>query len=113
MARKAKNDRIDAEKIATLLRAGLRGLRARRLALSRARLHGAAQAREPAPGVPLARRAAARERGTVWALDDLRGVHLRRIRITGRAPDGLVFELPIGRYRFGGQEARGREDGSG
>jgi hypothetical protein len=40
-------------------------------------------------------------RATLCAFHHLRGVHLRRIRITGRAPDGLVFELAIGRYRSG------------
>jgi hypothetical protein len=39
--------------------------------------------------------------GALCAFHHLRGVHLRRIRITGRAPDGLVFELPIGRYASG------------
>jgi hypothetical protein len=40
-------------------------------------------------------------RATLCAVHHLRGVHLRRIRITGRAPDGLVFELPIGRFASG------------
>jgi hypothetical protein len=30
-----------------------------------------------------------------------RGVHSGRIRIMGRAPDGLVFDLPVGRFRSG------------
>jgi hypothetical protein len=40
-------------------------------------------------------------RATLCAFHHLRGVHLRRIRITGRAPDALVFELAIGRYAAG------------
>jgi hypothetical protein len=34
-----------------------------------------------------------------------RGVHAGLIRIAGRAPDDLVFELPLGRFRSGDRAA--------
>jgi hypothetical protein len=33
--------------------------------------------------------------------DHQRGVHAGVIRISGRAPDDLVFDLPLGRFRSG------------
>jgi hypothetical protein len=38
---------------------------------------------------------------TLCAAHHQRGVHAGVIRISGRAPDGLVFELPIGRFGAG------------
>ena len=38
---------------------------------------------------------------TLCAAHHQRGVHGGIIRITGRAPDGLVFELPVGRFGAG------------
>jgi hypothetical protein len=38
---------------------------------------------------------------TLCAAHHQRGVHVGGIRITGRAPDGLVFELPLGRFSSG------------
>ncbi len=43
-------------------------------------------------------------RTTLCAWHHLRGVHGGRSRIAGRAPDGLVFELGVGRYRSGDQK---------
>jgi hypothetical protein len=38
---------------------------------------------------------------TLCAAHHQRGVHAGVIRISGRAPDGLVFELPLGRFASG------------
>jgi len=38
---------------------------------------------------------------TLCAAHHQRGVHGGVIRITGRAPEGLVFELPLGRFAAG------------
>jgi len=38
---------------------------------------------------------------TLCAAHQQRGVHAGVIRISGRAPGGLVFELPFGRFRSG------------
>jgi hypothetical protein len=38
---------------------------------------------------------------TLCALHHQRGVHAGVIRVSGRAPDGLVFELPLGRFGSG------------
>jgi hypothetical protein len=38
---------------------------------------------------------------TLCAAHHQRGVHAGVIRISGRAPDELVFELPLGRFRSG------------
>jgi hypothetical protein len=38
---------------------------------------------------------------TLCAWHHQRGVHGGLIRIRGRAPDDLVFELPVGRFRSG------------
>jgi hypothetical protein len=38
---------------------------------------------------------------TLCAAHHLRGVHGGILRISGRAPDGLLFELPLGSYRSG------------
>jgi 5-methylcytosine-specific restriction endonuclease McrA len=38
---------------------------------------------------------------TLCAAHHQRGVHAGVIRISGRAPDGLVFELPVGRFGSG------------
>jgi hypothetical protein len=38
---------------------------------------------------------------TLCAWHHQRGVHAGWIRIMGRAPDGLVFDLPVGRFRSG------------
>ncbi len=38
---------------------------------------------------------------TLCAAHHQRGVHAGVIRITGRAPDRLIFELPLGRFRSG------------
>ena len=50
----------------------------------------------------------ASNRVTLCAFHHLRGVHEDRLRIRGRAPDGLIFELglrdsgvPLVRYRSG------------
>jgi len=40
-------------------------------------------------------------RTTLCAFHHQRGVHAGRVRIWGRAPDALVFELGVGRYRSG------------
>jgi len=40
-------------------------------------------------------------RTTLCAWHHQRGVHGGRIRITGRAPDALLFELGVGRFRSG------------
>jgi hypothetical protein len=40
-------------------------------------------------------------RVALCAFHHLRGVHLGRMRISGRAPDELTFELPLARYRSG------------
>jgi hypothetical protein len=40
-------------------------------------------------------------RVTLCAFHHLRCLHAGRIRIRGQAPDGLVFELPLGVYRSG------------
>jgi hypothetical protein len=40
-------------------------------------------------------------RTTLCALHHHQGVHARRIRIRGEAPDALVFETPLGRWRSG------------
>jgi hypothetical protein len=42
---------------------------------------------------------------TLCAAHHQRGVHAGVIRITGRAPDALVFELPVGRFRSGDRYA--------
>ena len=42
---------------------------------------------------------------TLCAAHHQRGVHAGLIRIAGRAPDGLVFELPLGRFRSGDRVA--------
>jgi hypothetical protein len=42
---------------------------------------------------------------TLCAAHHQRGVHAGMIRISGRAPDGLVFELPLGRFRSGDRAA--------
>ena len=38
---------------------------------------------------------------TLCAFHHQRGVHAGVIRVSGRAPSGLVFELPLGRFRSG------------
>jgi 5-methylcytosine-specific restriction endonuclease McrA len=38
---------------------------------------------------------------TLCAFHHQRGVHAGVIRVSGRAPDGLVFELPLGRFGAG------------
>ena len=77
-------------------------VRARRLALHGAGLHVAAEPARASRAVPLGgRRRRAREPGTLCAAHHQRGVHAGLIRIAGRAPDGLVFELPLGRFRSG------------
>jgi len=38
---------------------------------------------------------------TLCAFHHQRGVHAGVIRVSGRAPDGLVFELPLGRFASG------------
>jgi hypothetical protein len=38
---------------------------------------------------------------TLCAAHHLRGVHAGIVCVSGRAPDGLLFELPLGRYRSG------------
>ena len=38
---------------------------------------------------------------TLCAFHHQRGVHAGVIRVSGRAPDGLVFELPLGRFAAG------------
>jgi hypothetical protein len=38
---------------------------------------------------------------TLCAFHHQRGVHAGVIRISGRAPGGLVFELPLGRFGSG------------
>ena len=43
-------------------------------------------------------------RTTLCAWHHLRGVHGGRIRVVGRAPDHLVFELGVRRYRSGDRE---------
>jgi hypothetical protein len=40
-----------------------------------------------------------------------RGVHAGVIRISGRAPDALVFELPLGRFRSGDRAIASRHEG--
>ena len=42
---------------------------------------------------------------TLCAAHHQRGVHAGLIRIAGRAPDRLVFELPLGRFRSGDRVA--------
>jgi hypothetical protein len=42
---------------------------------------------------------------TLCAAHHQRGVHAGLIRIAGRAPDRLVFELPLGRFRSGDRAA--------
>jgi hypothetical protein len=42
---------------------------------------------------------------TLCAAHHQRGVHTGLIRIAGRAPDHLVFELPLGRFRSGDRVA--------
>ncbi|MGH7287579.1 MAG: hypothetical protein ACREI8_06120 [Myxococcota bacterium] len=42
---------------------------------------------------------------TLCAAHHQRGAHAGVIRITGRAPDGLVFELPLGRFYSGDRAA--------
>jgi hypothetical protein len=38
---------------------------------------------------------------TLCAFHHQRGVHAGVLRIAGRAPGGLVFELPLGRFSAG------------
>lgn len=40
-------------------------------------------------------------RTTLCAFHHYRGVHLGQLGIRGRAPDRLVFELGVGRFRSG------------
>jgi hypothetical protein len=42
---------------------------------------------------------------TLCAAHHQRGVHTGLIHIAGRAPDRLVFELPLGRFRSGDRAA--------
>jgi hypothetical protein len=42
-----------------------------------------------------------RNRITLCAFHHLRGVHAGRMQVRGEAPDGLVFDLPLGRYLSG------------
>jgi hypothetical protein len=42
---------------------------------------------------------------TLCAFHHQRGVHAGVLRIAGRAPAGLVFELPLGRFRAGDRRA--------
>jgi hypothetical protein len=50
---------------------------------------------------------------TLCAAHHQRGVHAGVIRITGRAPDELVFELPLGRFRSGDRALPPARAGSG
>jgi HNH endonuclease len=43
---------------------------------------------------------------TLCAAHHQRGVHAGLIRIAGRAPDCLVFELPLARFRSGDRVAQ-------
>ncbi len=49
---------------------------------------------------------------TLCAAHHQRGVHAGSIRISGRAPNKLLFELPFGRFRSGDRALRDEEERS-
>jgi len=83
--------------------AGAGDLRARRLALHGAGLYEPPRSPRPPRALPVGggRRRAGEPDDPVRGAPLLRGVHRGTVRIRGRAPEGLRYELPVGRWRAG------------